>query len=437
MSQSASEEDCLEPILAMRFTRLDDWLAWQQTLHPNAIDLGLDRVHCVLARLQWQQPSVPTFVVGGTNGKGSTVAFLEAILRASTRRVGTFTSPHLVRYNERIRIDNVPASDEQLCAAFDRIDQARGAESLTFFEFNAIAALLIFASERPDAIVLEVGMGGRLDAVNVVEADATIITSVALDHCEWLGGDVETIGREKAGIFRRARPAILGDEQMPQSVFNVAQEQGALLQQLGSQFNFEIGAAQWNWSNSKIRFDALPLPALAGAAQFRNASAAIAALMSLDDRLQLTQQHIAAGLRTASLPGRFQIRAGQPTWIFDVSHNPAAAQVLAENLATAATSGRTFAVCGVLADKDIAGIVMPLRERVDTWIAVGLPGERALSDTALADRLRTAGAQSVMTASDVASGCELARQQARPEDRIVVFGSFLTVGAALEWARLM
>ncbi len=421
----------------MRFTRLDDWLAWQQTLHPNAIDLGLDRMRRVLDRLQWQQPTEPTFIVGGTNGKGSTVAFLDAILRASSRRVGTFTSPHLVRYHERIRIDGVPVSDEQLCDAFDRIEDVRGADSLTFFEFNTLAALLIFANESLDALVLEVGLGGRLDSINVVDASASIVTSIALDHCEWLGNDVESIAREKAGIFRHDRPAILGDEHMPQSMFEVALKVGAPVQQLGHQFRFETSAAHWSWSNSKTRFDALPLPTLAGAAQFRNASAAIAALVALDDRLPITQQQIATGVRNASLPGRFQVRAGQPAWIFDVSHNPAAAEVLAENLAKTATPGKTIAVCAVLADKDIAGIVQPLLHRIDRWIAVGLSGPRALSDAELADRLRSAGAQTVITAVDVAAGCELAQSLAKPEDRIIAFGSFLTVGAALEWAQLM
>ena len=231
----------------MRFDSLADWLAWQETLHPNAIDLGLDRLQRTLDRLRWQRPACPVITVAGTNGKGSCVALTARILGEAGYRVGTFTSPHLLRYNERIAIDGVDVSDEALVAAFERIDAARGEDTLTFFEFNAAAALLVFADAHPDAVVLEVGMGGRLDAVNVVDADVALVTSIDLDHCEWLGRDREAIGREKAGIFRAGRPAIFGSRDMPASIRESAQQVAADLQQLGRDFDWVRSGDRWTW----------------------------------------------------------------------------------------------------------------------------------------------------------------------------------------------
>ena len=421
----------------MRFTRLADWLAWQETLHPSAIDLGLDRVRRVLDALQWQPPAFRVITVSGTNGKGSTVAVLDSILRAAGYRVGAFTSPHLVRYNERIRINGNEVSDAALCNAFDEIERARGAQSLTFFEFNTLAALLIFRDANPDVVVLEVGMGGRLDATNVVDADVSIVTSVALDHCEWLGADVESIAREKAGIFRRGRPAIFGDRQMPASIASVAELEQVPLWQFGTHFGYERPGTDWSWWSPSLRYERLPPPALPGDSQFANAATAIAALTRLAASLPVTQAHIAAGLQTVRLPGRFQIRAGDPLWVFDVAHNPAAAQVLAQNLQAQPVPGRTLGVCGILADKDVSGIVQQLLPAIDVWIAAGLEGARALTPAQLAQQLRLAGAVVQAEAQDVGAACESALRTARPGDRIVVFGSFLTVGAAIQWAGLM
>ena len=418
-----------------RFDRLADWLAWQETLHPNAIDLGLDRLQRTLDRLGWQRPACPVITVAGTNGKGSCVALAARILREAGYRVGTFTSPHLLRYNERIAIDGVEVADEALIAAFERIDAARGDDTLTFFEFNAAAALLVFADARPDAVVLEVGMGGRLDAVNVVDADVALVTSIDLDHCDWLGHDRETIGREKAGIFRAGRPAIFGARDMPASIRESAQQVGADLQQLGRDFDWVRSGDRWTWRGRAGEQRDLPAPALQGEIQYNNAAAVLAALEALEARLSVPRSAIERGLQTVTLPGRFQVlHQSSPRsieWILDVAHNPAAAHTLAAQLAARKDGGRTIAVCGVLSDKDVEGIVGELRSSFDAWVIVGLQGARALAPEALAARVRNVGAHVEAIAADVVAGCLAAEALAQAGDRIVVFGSFLAVGPAL------
>ncbi len=417
-----------------RFHRLADWLAWQETLHPSAIDLGLDRLQRTLARLNWQRPACPVITVAGTNGKGSCVALTARILAESGYRVGTFTSPHLLRYNERIAIDGVEVSDAALMAAFERIDAARGAETLTFFEFNAAAALLVFAEAQLDAVVLEVGLGGRLDAVNVVDADVALVTSIDLDHCDWLGRDRETIGREKAGIFRAARPAIFGARDMPASIRESAQQIGADLQQLGRDFDWVRSGGRWTWRGRSSEQRDLPPPALHGEIQYDNAATVLAALEALVLRLHVSRSAIERGLQTVTLPGRFHVvRQNDPwpiEWILDVAHNPAAARTLAAQLA-ARERRRTIAVCGVLGDKDVEGIVTALRNSFDAWIVVGLQGPRALAPDVLAARAQGVGIDVEAVAADVVAGCLAAEALAQPADRIVVFGSFLTVGPAL------
>jgi dihydrofolate synthase/folylpolyglutamate synthase len=418
-----------------RFDRLADWLAWQETLHPNAIDLGLDRLQRTLDRLGWQRPACPVITVAGTNGKGSCVALTARILREAGYRVGTFTSPHLLRYNERIAIDGVEVADEALIAAFERIDAARGDDTLTFFEFNAAAALLVFADARPDAVVLEVGMGGRLDAVNVVDADVALVTSIDLDHCDWLGHDRETIGREKAGIFRAGRPAIFGARDMPASIRESAQQVGADLQQLGRDFDWVRSGDRWTWRGRAGEQRDLPAPALQGEIQYNNAAAVLAALEALEARLSVPRSAIERGLQTVTLPGRFQVlHQSSPRsieWILDVAHNPAADHTLAAQLAARKDGGRTIAVCGVLSDKDVEGIVGELRSSFDAWVIVGLQGARALAPEALAARVRNVGAHVEAIAADVVAGCLAAEALAQAGDRIVVFGSFLAVGPAL------
>ena len=417
----------------MRFETLSGWLTWQQTLHPNAIDLGLDRLRRTMERLNWRRPECPVITVAGTNGKGSSVALLNRILSEAGYRVGTFTSPHLVRYNERITIADQDISDASLIAIFERIDAARGDDTLTFFEFNALAALLAFETAGLDAIVLEVGMGGRLDAANVVDADVALVTSIDLDHCEWLGHDVETIGREKAGIFRANRPAVFGSGHMPESIQQAADEAGARLLVPGRDFSYRRTNGSWSWQGVSIRLDDLPAPALFGAVQYDNAAAVLAVLETLSDRLPLQASTIAAGLRRVRIRGRFQRIRNGSEWILDVAHNPAAARVLASQLAASTGEGRTYAVCGILGDKDIEGICSELRSSFDAWIVAGLSSDRSIGAQQLAQRLASCGANVVASDDDVLSACRRAQRMATPADRIVVFGSFLTVGAALEW----
>jgi dihydrofolate synthase/folylpolyglutamate synthase len=352
-----------------------------------------------------------------------------------------------LRYNERITIAEQEVADASLVAAFERIDRARGGDTLTFFEFNALAALLVFETACLDAIVLEVGLGGRLDAVNAVDCDVALVTSIALDHCDWLGNDLDSIAREKAGIFRRARPAVFGSRQMPQSIAAVAGETGAQLLKLGDDFDYERGDQHWSWSANRQlgsrRIQNLPLPALVGDVQFDNAAAVLAVLTTLQTRLPINDAAIREGLATVTLRGRFQrLRVSGVQWILDVAHNPAAARTLASQLAATPASGtahagadpgRTIAICGILGDKDIAGIAAELRAQIDAWLVVDLPGPRAVPALQLAERLQQTNAQVVASEASVAAACTRAQAMAGPHDRIIVFGSFLTVASALEW----
>jgi dihydrofolate synthase/folylpolyglutamate synthase len=421
----------------VRFQGLDQWLAWQQALHPEAIELGLDRARRVLVRTGWRRPSCPVITVGGTNGKGSCVAMLAAILQASGRRVATFTSPHLVDYRERIRIDGAPVSVASLVAAFERIADALGTDSLTFFEFNALAALLVFETAAPDVVVLEVGMGGRLDTVNLVDADASVIVSVGLDHTEWLGSDLESIGREKAGILRRGRPAIVGMASPPRSILQAAETLGASLLLRGRDFDgAKARDGTWRYHDLMGELDALPAPALAGVAQVGNAATALATLRSLRDRLPVERHAVEQGLRHVRLPGRFQ-RIADPRgfeWVLDVAHNPDAARTLAANLVDCPVAGQSVAICGMLGDKDIEEVVRILGARADRWIAVGTDGPRGLQDRALAARAASGGV-TMEIGGTVAQAMELASADAGAGDQIVVFGSFHTVGPALEYLR--
>ncbi|HZF25450.1 MAG TPA: bifunctional tetrahydrofolate synthase/dihydrofolate synthase [Steroidobacteraceae bacterium] len=417
----------------MRFHTLEDWLRWQETLHPSTIDLGLERVKQVAVDLGLAPFQCPVVTVGGTNGKGSCVALLEAMLTAGGYRVGTFTSPHLVQYNERIRIAGRLATDEELMESFARIEAVRGERSLTFFEFNTLAALLLFEGSSLDAVLLEVGLGGRLDAVNIVDADVALLTSVALDHCEWLGNTVEEIGREKAGIFRAGRPAALGNAVMPRSVFAAAHELGTPLRIPGVDFSFRTQDERWEWADRETQFRDLPLPALAGRQQPANAAAAIAVLQDLRDRLPLDRGAIARGLREVRLRGRFEVLGGDPEWILDVAHNAEAAAALADNLRARAPSGRTLAVVGILKDKDAPALIAPLLPLVDHWIAASTTGPRGQSAAELRKRCAPRLDRHCSEAASVAEGCESARAEAQAGDRIVVYGSFQTVGPALEW----
>jgi dihydrofolate synthase/folylpolyglutamate synthase len=414
----------------MRFPTVAAWLAWQQAAHPVEIDPGLERVGAVWLRLGKPLNAV-VLTVGGTNGKGSVTACLHAILAAAGYETGWFTSPHLARYNERIRVKGCEASDADLLAAFAEIDAARGDISLTFFEWNTLAAFIVFARAGIDVAVLEVGMGGRLDAVNLLDADAAAVVSVGLDHREWLGDTVESIGHEKAGIFRAGRPAIFGGRRVPKSIVAHAAAIGARLRRIGTDFDFVERADGWDYVGFGSRRRELPLPGLAGSAQLGNAAVALALLEAVEPRLLVPDEAVCAGLANMRLAGRFQVLSGSPEWILDVAHNPQAAQALAASLAARHCAGRTLAVCGILGDKDIEGIVAALHGRIDRWIAVGLDGARALPPAALAERISRAGAGTVLAAADVGAGISAARAEMAPADRAIVFGSFLTVGPAL------
>jgi dihydrofolate synthase / folylpolyglutamate synthase len=416
---------------------LEQWLAYQSQVHPQAIDLGLDRLRQVLDRLKWRQPRVPVVTVAGTNGKGSVSGFCASIMAAAGYRVGTFTSPHLRDYRERIRIHDALVSAEELVSAFERIEAARGEVGLTFFEFNTLAALLLFEAAQLDAWVLEIGMGGRLDAVNVVDPDVAVVVSIGFDHQEYLGTTLEAIAREKAGIFRQGRPAVLGSREMPVVVEESARAIGAPLKRLGAEYSYTLQGAAWHFHGSRWDLRHLPAPALLGAAQFANAATAIAVLEEIDARLAIPAAAVAQGLTAVRLVARFQVIAptqpAAPTWILDVAHNPAAARVLACNLRDHPTRGRTLAVCGILADKDALGVAAELHDRVDAWWCVSTDGERGRSGAALAQTVVRQVAAPVEVAESPVAGCAAALADANPGDRIVVFGSFHVVGPALDW----
>jgi len=417
----------------LRFPRLEDWLQWQQSSHPQAIDPGLERVERVLGRTGWRRPEGSVITVGGTNGKGSCVAMLDAMLRAGGRRVGAFSSPHLEDYRERIRLDGQWVSEASLVAAFERISDACGSDSLTFFEYNALAALLVFESWAPDVTLLEVGMGGRLDAVNVVDADVAVVVSVGLDHMEWLGDDLASIAREKAGIFRSGRPAVCGMADPPPALLASAAELGARLQLRERDFAVrEHADGTWDFADSSGRLERLPPPALRGVVQVGNAATALAALRTLAPRLVLERSAIERGLREVRLPGRFQrVRsAAGIEWVLDVAHNPDAAAALAANLARWPVRGRTIAVCAMLADKDVAGVLEALRNGVDCWFAAATDGARGLGDAELAERAAAVGI-AMIEGGSVPEAMKRAAREACEGDRIVVFGSFHTVGPAL------
>lgn len=411
---------------------LADWLERIQRQHPKSIELGLERVRAVAARMNLKRPGKRVITVAGTNGKGSTVAFVEAIARAAGRRVGAYTSPHLVRYNERIRIDGVEADDAALVAGFEQVEAARGDTPLTYFEYGTLAALWLFAQARLDLAVLEVGLGGRLDAVNLVDPDVAVITSVDLDHQDWLGPDRESIGREKAGILRPGKPLVLAETDPPSSVLVEAYTKGAFAIRAGCDYLIERHAEHWVWREPGCRLE-LPYPRLDAPAQLSNASAAIAALRAAGGRIP--RAAFAGGVAAAQVAGRLQrFERDGVEIVVDIAHNPQAARQLAEWLALRPASGRTFAVFGALADKDAAGLAAPLAGHVDAWWLAGLAnaGERGQSGETLAGRIAAVlPAGRLNVSATVEAALAAARGQARSGDRVLVFGSFHTAGAAL------
>ncbi|WP_310448410.1 bifunctional tetrahydrofolate synthase/dihydrofolate synthase [Thiobacillus sp.] len=413
---------------------LAGWLARLEQLHPSAIDLGLERVRRVKDAMGLV-PAFPVITVGGTNGKGSTCAYLEAILGAAGYKTGLYTSPHLLRYNERVRIAGQEADDAGLVAAFERIEAARGDISLTYFEFGTLGAMLQFVDAGVDVALLEVGLGGRLDAVNVFDADAAIVTSVDLDHMDYLGDTRELIGYEKAGIYRAARPAICADPNPPASLLDHARQIGADLRRIGQDFTAQRPGDHWAYRSADTSWPDLPLPAMAGAYQLRNAAGALAALDCMQTSLPVNAAAIHAGLARAQVPGRFQRIARAPELILDVAHNPEAARALAATLREQPVAGRTLAVVGMLADKDAAGVFDALSGEIDGWWVCTPDSPRARDAAALAAELqRHVQGVPVSIEPDVKTALAAARSAAREGDRILAFGSFYTVAAVLDHA---
>ncbi|WP_425526759.1 bifunctional tetrahydrofolate synthase/dihydrofolate synthase [Xanthomonas campestris] len=410
---------------------LSDWLAYIEQQHPSAIAMGLERVREVAARLQIAAPATHVIVVGGTNGKGSTVAFIEAIGRAAGWKVGTYTSPHLLRYNERVRIDGVEASDAQLVAAFVAVEAARGDTALTYFEFGTLAALWLLQQSALELAVLEIGLGGRLDAVNIIDADVAVITTVDIDHTDWLGEDREAIGAEKAGIIRGWKPVVLGEIDPPSSVLRRAYQLGANAIRAGSDYFHEpIDAQHWRWRDVAQTLE-LPMPALQAPVQLANAAAAIAALQALPVEVPATAW--AQGVADAQLPGRLQrVARDGVELMLDVGHNPQAARALAQALGTATPAGTTVALYAALADKDVRGVVEALTGCVDQWALAGLEGARGQSAEALRARLQGTAAAQAACHGDVAGALHAVLAEAQPGDRVLVFGSFHTVADALQ-----
>ena len=410
---------------------LAGWLEYIERQHPSAIALGLERVGEARKALGIEL-GCPVVTVGGTNGKGSTSAMVSSILRCAGYRVGLYTSPHLRRYNERVRIGGREADDAALCDAFDAVERARGSLTLTYFEYGTLAAAWLFARERLDAVVFEVGLGGRLDAVNVFDADCAVLTSVAIDHIDYLGDTREAIGAEKAGIFRAGRPAVVAEPDPPATVLEAAQRIGAHVLLIGRDFGYAPQGTQWSYWGPAGKRHGLAYPALRGALQLRNASASLAALDALRERLPVAMHDVRRGLAEVTLPGRFQVLPGRPQIVLDVAHNPEAAAVLAENLATSGYARETIAVFGMLRDKDVAGVVRAVAPRITRWHLATLAGPRGTTAGELARIAREAGAAGAMSLhEDIADALRAAQGEAGENDKVIVFGSFLTVAAAM------
>ena len=416
---------------------LDQWLSYLEHLHSQEIDLGLDRIKQVAARLDTDWEGIK-IVVGGTNGKGSTCAMLESIYLAAGYKVGLYSSPHLIRFNERIRLNGTEASDEQIVEQLARIEEARGEISLSYFEYTTLAAILLFKETNTQVSIFEVGLGGRLDAVNIIDADCSIITSIAIDHVSYLGDNREQIAWEKAHIYRKDKPAICADPEPPQRLIDYATEIGADLRLFGRDFNFSGDQLQWTFAGKNQRRNALAYPSLRGANQLINAAASLAAIEALKMAIPVPNQSIREGLLQVELPGRFQILPGQPSTVLDVAHNPHAAAVLQHNLHAMSYFPYTTAVFAMLNDKDVDEVIKSLAKSVDYWYCANLSSERGLSGQELADKINILipkdkdGLPKVEVFDSPRLAYEAAKTRSQLEDRIVVFGSFLTVADVLK-----
>ncbi|MGB1254722.1 MAG: bifunctional tetrahydrofolate synthase/dihydrofolate synthase [Thiolinea sp.] len=415
---------------------LQDWLSWQESLHLSAIDLGLDRVGEVAKRLSLLQPGFPVITVAGTNGKGSTVALLSALLDEAGYKVGAYTSPHILKYNERIALNRVPVADEPICEAFAAIDEARGDISLTYFEFGTLAAMWVFMQAEVDVVVLEVGLGGRLDAANLWDADVAVITSIGVDHISWLGDDREVIGREKAGVARQGRPLICGDPKPPASIAAYAQEIGAELVQYGKEFNIQSQGDTFSISLEQVKFqqqwNKLPLPALLGEVQLQNAACALIALRQLADKFDINSASINRGLASVSLAGRLQKLQSSPDVFIDVAHNPHAAKQLALWLQKNPPKGATYVLFSILSDKDITGVLEALLGLVDEWHFFPLQDLRAMPVEDIQSTMDFHKVAVAVPHEGLKQAWNALKPRLKSEDRVVAFGSFLVVSSMLE-----
>ncbi len=414
-----------------RFNSLNDWLTWQESLHPLPIDLGLERVKRVFETLlpSYKKQKPPTITVAGTNGKGSTVAYLQEFYLAAGHKVGAYTSPHILRYNERIKINGKAVSDELICAAFEQIDKARGDTSLSYFEFSTLAALLIFSQQNVAIQILEVGLGGRLDAVNIVDADIAIVTSIAIDHVEYLGKTRDEIGLEKAGVFRPNTPAIVSDLRPPATLLNYAYENNVLLLQLGKTFFYEKQGESWTWQGLSQTISNLPNPALKGNHQYRNASAAIFATQCLANDLPVSETSIKMALKNVRLAGRFQLIDGDIPVLLDVGHNPQAVQTLVDYLTENFANRRIHAIFSMMKDKDIAGVLELMKPVVSDWFFAPLPqNPRAISVEKMRELFSKSGISAANTNfQNFTQAFATAKHNAKSGDLILVFGSFFLV----------
>lgn len=423
-----------------RFETLDDWLNWQETLHPSEIELGLDRVAQVYRRLQPENFKCPVITVAGTNGKGSSICMLESIYLACGYRTACYTSPHLIRYNERIRLNGEAVADDVITTAFQHVDNARADISLTYFEFGTLAALDIFMQFEPDVVLLEVGLGGRLDAVNIVDADMALITSISLDHTHWLGEDRETIAREKAGILRMLKPAVCSDPDVPAAVIQTATTLNTPLYRIGHEFCYQQNNTSWQWQFADTEID-LPAPGLYGQHQYQNAAGVVMVVELMQASLPVSLPRLAAGLKGASLSGRYQHlninEAGKGAdWIGDVAHNPDGLKKLANNLQQDACSGKTYALLGMLADKDIKGALANIVPEIEQWHLIPLPSLRAANVVDLKEVLTALGVEAgkIYTYASISEAKHALEKISQKTDRIIVFGSFYTLSEVMKLA---
>ena len=414
---------------------LDDWLNKLETLSTQEIVLGLDRVRTMFERLALPQPDC-VIHVAGTNGKGSSVAMLEALFRQVESRVGCYTSPHVIAYNERIRVAGKQAGDAQIVAAFEQIEALRGDIPLTYFEYGTLAAMVAFAADDVATAILEVGLGGRLDAVNAIEADAGLICNISLDHCDWLGGDVEAIGFEKAGIMRAGKPVVFASPTVPASVLAHAEAISADLILCGRDYHYESSETTWSWHGRSHELLNLDLPALQGEFQLANAAGVLALVEALGRHDLLQAERINRAFSQLQVIGRMQSVEAGAHWLLDVAHNPASAAALADTLRSSANDAKVIALTGMLDDKDTEGVIAPLAAVVDRWIAVTARSPRALPAAELGGKIANLSGRACLLADSVPAAIEYARELAGPDDRVLVTGSFYVVGPVLEALRL-